>query len=124
MFTGWAMHANVFDFSQMLASSKEPYVEFLRVPSMSVGMYVLDVGATDHQKPHSEDEVYYVASGRAKMRTETNGVVQTFNVDPGTIIFIPAQMAHSFYDIMQRLAVMVFFAPAEHSRAHLQETGG
>ena len=35
------MHANVFDFSQMLASSKEPYVEFLRVPSLSVGMYIL-----------------------------------------------------------------------------------
>ena len=56
---------------------------------MSVGMYMLDVGATDHQKPHSEDEVYYVASGRAKMRTETNGVVQWFNVDPGTIISFP-----------------------------------
>lgn len=124
MFTGCAMHANVFDFSQMLASSKEPYVEFLRVPSMSVGMYVLDVGATDHQKPHTEDEVYYVASGRAKMRTETDGHTETFEVGPGSIIFIPARVEHAFCDINQRLAVMVFFAPAEHSRAQLQETAG
>lgn len=115
------MHVNVFDFSQMLATTKEPYVEFLRVPALSVGMYVLDVGATDHQKPHSEDEVYYVASGRAKMRTETDGVANAFDVDPGTIIFIPARVEHAFYDIIQRLAVMVFFAPAEGSRARARE---
>jgi mannose-6-phosphate isomerase-like protein (cupin superfamily) len=107
------MHANVFDFSQMLAKSEKPYLEFLRVPSLSVGIYVLEAGATDHQTPHHEDEVYYVASGRAKMRTEVDGVEKTFDVDPGTIIFIPARMNHCFYDIIQRLAVMVFFAPAE-----------
>jgi mannose-6-phosphate isomerase-like protein (cupin superfamily) len=117
------MHANVFDFSQMLAKSDKPYLEFLRVPALSVGMYVLEVGATDHQKPHSEDEVYYVASGRAKMRTEVDGVAKTFDVDPGTVIFIPARVSHSFYDIIQRLAVMVFFAPAEGSNARAHEAG-
>ena len=104
------MHANVFDFSQMLAKSDKPYLEFLRVPSLSVGIYVLEAGATDNQTPHHEDEVYYVASGRAKMRTETDGFVRIIDVDPGTIIFIPAQMNHYFYEIMQRLAVLVFFA--------------
>ena len=39
------MHVNVFDFSQVLAASKQPYIEFLRVPTFSVGIYVLDVGA-------------------------------------------------------------------------------
>lgn len=111
------MHANVFEFSQMLAKSDKPYLEFLRVPSLSVGIYVLEVGATDNQSPHHEDEVYYVASGRAKMRTEADEVVKTFNVDPGTIIFIPARMNHYFYDIIQRLAVLVFFGPAEGSTA-------
>jgi hypothetical protein len=43
------MHVNVFDFSQVLAASKQPYIEFLRVPAFSVGIYVLDAGATD---PH------------------------------------------------------------------------
>jgi mannose-6-phosphate isomerase-like protein (cupin superfamily) len=59
------MHVNVFDFSQMLAKSDKPYIEFQRVPSLSVGIYVLEAGATDPQKPHHEDEVYYVASGQA-----------------------------------------------------------
>ena len=29
------MHANVFDFAQMLAKSDKPYIEFLRVPSLT-----------------------------------------------------------------------------------------
>jgi mannose-6-phosphate isomerase-like protein (cupin superfamily) len=111
------MHANVFDFSQMLAKSDQPYLEFLRVPSLSVGIYVLEAGTKDTQTPHHEDEVYYVASGQAKMRTETEGLVRTFNVEPGTIIFVPARVNHHFYEIIQRLAVLVFFASAADSSA-------
>ena len=62
------MHANVFDFSTLLSHSRERYLELVRVPSFSVGIYVLEPGDTDHQKPHAEDEVYYIASGRAKMK--------------------------------------------------------
>jgi mannose-6-phosphate isomerase-like protein (cupin superfamily) len=76
---------------------------------------VLDGGTLDPQKPHFEDEVYYVASGRGRMRMEADGEVETFQVGPGTIIFVPARMRHSFYDITERLAVLVFFGPAEHS---------
>jgi mannose-6-phosphate isomerase-like protein (cupin superfamily) len=57
------MHTNVFAFSEMLAKPDKPYLEFLRVPSLSAGIYVLDTGATDPQTPHHDDEVYYVASG-------------------------------------------------------------
>jgi hypothetical protein len=43
---------------------------------------VLNGGAMDHQKPHSEDEVYYVASGRAKMRIDSEGGANSFDVCP------------------------------------------
>jgi mannose-6-phosphate isomerase-like protein (cupin superfamily) len=109
------MHANVFEFSQLLTRSREQYLEFLRVSSLSVGIYVLDSGALDHQKPHSEDEVYYIASGQAKMKVGSGESVETFDVGPGTIIFVPARMHHAFYDIAERLAVLVFFAPPEGS---------
>lgn len=42
------------------------YREFLRVPAMSAGLYVLAPGATDPQNPHHEDEMYYVIRGRAR----------------------------------------------------------
>ena len=88
------MHVNVFDFSQLLAASNKPYVEFLRVAAFSVGIYVLDGGATDTQKPHTEDEVYYIAGGRARMRIDSEGDAKTFDVCPGTIIFVPARVHH------------------------------
>ena len=109
------MHVNVFDFSKLLAQSTERYLEFVRVSSFSVGIYVLDGGGTDPQKPHTEDEVYYVASGRAKMRIEADGDAESFDVSSGTIIFVPARVHHSFYDITERLALLVFFGPAEGS---------
>ena len=31
------------------------YHEFLSVPDLSAGLYVLDAGATDPQSPHTED---------------------------------------------------------------------
>ena len=107
------MHADVFEFSNLLASSTQRYLEFVRVPSFSVGIYVLDAGDIDKQIPHSEDEVYYVASGQAKMKVGAGQDVRSFNVGPGTIIFVPAREHHSFYEITERLAVLVFFGPKD-----------
>ena len=50
------------------AESGKLYREFLRVPSMSAGLYVLPAGGTDPQRPHHEDEMYYVVRGRARFR--------------------------------------------------------
>jgi mannose-6-phosphate isomerase-like protein (cupin superfamily) len=104
-----AMHVNVFEFSELLARSPEKYLEFVRISAFSVGIYVLETGATDPQAPHSEDEVYYVVCGQAKMKTDSEGDLKSFDVSPGTIIFVPARVHHSFYDIRERLAVLVFF---------------
>jgi hypothetical protein len=41
------MHVNVFDFSELLARSPKRHLEFIRVSAFSVGIYVLDSGATD-----------------------------------------------------------------------------
>ena len=107
------MHVNMFEFSELLASSNQRYLEFVRVPSFSVGIYVLDEGDADKQIPHAEDEVYYVASGRAKMKVGAGDDIRSFNVGPGTIIFVPAREHHLFYDITERLAVLVLFGPKE-----------
>jgi mannose-6-phosphate isomerase-like protein (cupin superfamily) len=87
------------------------YREFLRVPTLSAGVYVLLAGATDPQTPHTEDEVYYVVRGRAKMRVGTDEEV----VKAGSVIFVAAQIEHRFFDISEELEVLVFFAPAESS---------
>jgi mannose-6-phosphate isomerase-like protein (cupin superfamily) len=93
------------------AQAGKLYQEFLRVPALSVGVYVLPAGGTDPQKPHKEDEVYYVVRGHAKMRVGSEEQV----VKAGTVIFVAAQVEHRFFDISEELEVLVFFAPAESS---------
>lgn len=87
------------------------YLEFLRVPMMSAGLYNLPAGSTDPQKPHKEDEIYYVVRGRARIRIEDDDQP----VAAGTIIFVEAAAKHGFYKIEEDLELLVFFAPAESS---------
>ena len=91
------------------ARSGRPYLEFLRVPSMSAGLYELAAGAEDRQSPHKEDEMYYVVSGRANFLA--GGEVTP--VKPGSILFVPAGVEHRFERIEEALRVLVVFAPAE-----------
>ena len=60
----------IFDIEKIksqLTGRAVEYQEFLRVPSLSCGVYHLPAGSQDMQKPHDEDEVYYVISGKARM---------------------------------------------------------
>jgi quercetin dioxygenase-like cupin family protein len=91
------------------AQSNKPYREFLRVPAMSAGLYVLAAGSNDTQQPHHEDEMYYVIRGRARCRAAD----EDWEVSAGSVIFVAADVEHRFYDIAEEIAVLVFFAPAE-----------
>jgi len=104
--------SNFFQASDLLDQRRQAgklYLEFLRVPSMSAGLYVLAAGATDPQKPHNQDELYYVIRGRARMKAKD----EDQEVSAGSVIFVAAKVEHRFYDIGEELAVLVFFAPAE-----------
>jgi mannose-6-phosphate isomerase-like protein (cupin superfamily) len=100
---------HIDDLSRQRAGRDKLYLEFLRVPTMSAGIYVLPKGGTDPQKPHREDEMYYVVRGRAHMQIGSNHV----EVRAGSVIFVEAELKHRFYDIQEELEVLVFFAPAE-----------
>ena len=97
------------DIAEQRSRQGSEYLEFLRVPAMSAGVYVLGTGITDRQSPHKQDELYYVVKGRARMRAGHHDQAVT----SGTIIFVPADVEHRFYDIEEEITVLVFFAPAE-----------
>ena len=44
------------------------YIDFFASDKLSVGLSVWARGSADRQRPHLEDEVYYVVSGRATIR--------------------------------------------------------
>jgi quercetin dioxygenase-like cupin family protein len=101
--------ATLPEIAEQRSRSGKPYREFLRVPAMSAGLYVLPAGGTDHQKPHREDEIYYVTRGRARFKAGP----EDREVSAGSVIFVAAEVGHRFYDIEEELEVLVFFAPAE-----------
>ena len=88
------------------------YFEFLSAADLSAGSYVLEAGATDPQSPHTEDELYYVVAGRARVTVGD----EVRDVTPGSLVFVAARVPHRFHDITERLELLVVFGPAEGSR--------
>ena len=103
-----------FELAQLISQREESnklYLEFLKVPDLSVGIYVLPAGGMDPQSPHTEDEVYYVVSGRAKILVAE----EEHDVQAGSIVYVEKNVAHHFHSIEEELTMLVFFAPAEYS---------
>jgi mannose-6-phosphate isomerase-like protein (cupin superfamily) len=105
---------DAFDLSTLYeahAQTGRLYHEFLRVPSLSVGLYRLSAGGTDPQQPHTEDEVYYIVAGRGHIRVAD----EDREVQAGSVIFVAAHVEHRFHTITEDLDIIVFFAPAEYA---------
>jgi mannose-6-phosphate isomerase-like protein (cupin superfamily) len=83
------------------------YVDFVASDLLSVGLAIWKSGSTDRQKPHEEDEVYYVISGRGMIRVAGEDRV----VKPGSLVFVAAGVEHRFHDVVEDLRVLVFWAP-------------
>lgn len=114
---------DAFELSEIraaLVASGRPYHEIVRSHDLSVGLYVLPAGGVDHQSPHTEDEVYVVISGQARITIGD----EDRPVSPGSIVFVTADVPHRFHDIETELVVLVAFGPAEythrvdHDRGH------
>jgi mannose-6-phosphate isomerase-like protein (cupin superfamily) len=105
--------SEIFAVDELLAKRLQAgrsYLEFLRVPAMSAGVYVLRAGAPDQQQPHHQDEIYYVVRGKAKMRIGE----EERSVGAGSVIFVEAGLEHRFFDLEEELVVLVVFAPEEN----------
>jgi mannose-6-phosphate isomerase-like protein (cupin superfamily) len=98
-----------FDIAEEIRKRKASgmlYREFLRVPSLSCGIYCLPAGAKDLQSPHDEDEVYYVISGSGRL--QVGG--EERSVGPGSVLYVQATEEHSFFEIDEDMTLLVFFA--------------
>lgn len=101
----------VFDPEELagrVAGNEARIFEFLRAPSLSVSIYRLPAGSKDMQAPHMEDEVYYVIEGKARLRVEE----KDHDIRPGSVLYVRATAAHSFFDIEEDLVVLAIFGKA------------
>ena len=85
------------------------YIEFLRVPALSLGLFAVGAGHEDSQSPHRQDEVYVVVSGRATLVVDGERTL----VAAGSVAYVPAHVVHRFEDVTEDLRVYVLFAPPE-----------
>lgn len=106
-------HFDVPGLLATLRASDRAYLEFLRVPDLSVGLYRIPAGGEDLQRPHREDEVYHVLRGSAAIRVGGD----EREVGPGSVVYVKARVEHRFVRIREDLEVLVFFAPAESGPA-------
>jgi mannose-6-phosphate isomerase-like protein (cupin superfamily) len=83
------------------------YIDFLASEKLSVGLSVWPAGSIDRQRPHMEDEVYYVISGRAAIQVAD----EDRSVKAGSLVFVEAGVEHHFHDIEEDIRVLVFWAP-------------
>lgn len=113
---------DAFELDDLLAAraaSGRLYHEFIRTHDLSVGLYVLPAEGTDPQSPHTEDEVYHVISGRARMRVGDEDRA----VHAGSVVFVGADVEHRFHDIEEDLVVLVMFGPAEYTHRADHQVG-
>ena len=107
---------DAFDLSEIVeqhANHGQRYHEFFRDSTLSLGLFVLRVGETDTQLPHSEDEVYHVINGRGIIRVNE----EDRSVSAGTTIFVGISIEHRFHSITEDLTILVFWAPPWRSRS-------
>ena len=103
------LHYDLHALMDELDASGHRWLEFLRVPTLFAGLYALPADATDRQQPHDEDEVYFVAQGRGQITAGDT----TFAVQPGSVIYVKANVEHRFHDISEKLQLLVFFSEAK-----------
>ena len=100
------MDAKAFSMDGVIAAHAaggDMWHEFLRVPELSMGLYVIAAGGDDPQSPHNEDEVYYIVSGRGILTAGD----QEYPAEPGSILFVAKQVPHKFHDVTEELRVLV-----------------
>lgn len=101
----------IFDLDTIksrLTGKSVEYKEFLRVPTLSCGVYHLAAGSKDMQSPHDEDEVYFVVEGRANVKIGE----ELKSVSAGSVIYVRATETHTFFEIEEDMTLLVFFAAA------------
>jgi mannose-6-phosphate isomerase-like protein (cupin superfamily) len=89
----------------------------LAVPIFSHGSLVVELytpTGNDPQKPHTRDEVYFVARGNGAFVDGTN----RYAIEPGSFLFVPAGQPHRFEDFSTDFAVWVAFYGPEGGEAN------
>jgi mannose-6-phosphate isomerase-like protein (cupin superfamily) len=99
---------SVSEVNKLRQESRSAWLEFLTVPSLSMGVYHIPAGTDDREthNPHDRDEIYVGISGKGRLTADG----EKFDVEPNAIVFVKAGVEHYFHDVTDDLTVLVFFS--------------
>jgi len=99
---------DAFEIDDLIRRCRESgrrYLEFVQVPALSAGVFILPAGAVDDHQPHARDELYFVVQGRGVLQVQGGDR----EVHPGSSMFVPAMIEHHFHSIAEELVMLVIF---------------
>jgi mannose-6-phosphate isomerase-like protein (cupin superfamily) len=101
---------SVGDILDALSGDRHDAREVVRAQSgsLSVSASRRPAGSADDQRPHAEDEVYFILRGRAMFESQAG----TVPVAAGSLVFVPAGAEHRFTDITEAMQTLIFWSPA------------
>jgi mannose-6-phosphate isomerase-like protein (cupin superfamily) len=107
---GMSWHVHLDSFAELLPGPPtetypegEPFRTAIATGTMSVELFAPT--GVDRQQPHDQDELYVVVRGTAVFERGGDEV----RVGPGSVLFVPAAMAHRFRDQSDDFATWVVF---------------
>lgn len=104
------MNTAQFNLSDVIKKRQEAggaWLEFFSAPNMSMGIYNIPAGTSDHEThhPHDRDEMYLAVSGNGRLTVDG----QQFVVGANTVVYVKAGVEHHFHDVTEDLTVLVCF---------------
>jgi mannose-6-phosphate isomerase-like protein (cupin superfamily) len=98
----------ISEVSKLRQDAGNAWLEFLDVPSLSMGIYQIPAGTDDRDihNPHDRDEIYVGTSGSGRLTADG----EEFHIEAGVIVYVKAGVEHHFHDIADDLTVLVFFS--------------
>jgi mannose-6-phosphate isomerase-like protein (cupin superfamily) len=93
--------------NQLDTNQVQLFAKVMEHGTMSVEIYRPQ--KTDLQKPHQQDELYVVVSGKGEF---VNDSIRN-NFGPGDVLFVPAGIEHRFEDFTDDFVTwVIFYGPA------------
>lgn len=98
----------IADVAHLRHESGNPWLEFLAVPSLSMGIYHVPAGTNDRDThtPHDRDEVYVGIKGTGRLTADGD----EFDLEADVIVYVKAGVEHYFHDVTDDLTMLVFFS--------------
>ncbi len=107
-------HVSTTELLESLDGKDDEAIEVLDEESMTVEMARYSAGEAAPKNPHTEDELYYVISGSAKVRAGDS----VHSVEAGDTVFVEQGLEHDFFDINEELVTLIIFAGSENPASY------